>query len=68
MNRHDQLLRDSAAAVLEVAMRRGGLPALEIALARFTERQRQLLPPDFLDTLRREANPQRVALLTPKEN
>lgn len=68
MNRRDQLLRDSAAAVLEVALRRGGLPALEAALARFSERQRQLLTPDFLDTLRREAKTQRVADFNPKES
>lgn len=55
MNRRDRLLRDATAAALEVAVRRGGLPALESALSRFTERQRSALPAGFVEQLQAEA-------------
>jgi hypothetical protein len=61
MNRRDQLLHDATAAALEVAVRRAGLPALEAALARFSDRQRKLLASDFIDTLQRHVRAMHVA-------
>lgn len=50
----DRVLRDGAAAALELAARRGP-SALEATWGRLTLRQRALVPADLLDQLRREA-------------
>ncbi|MGE3771482.1 MAG: hypothetical protein AB7I32_01045 [Gammaproteobacteria bacterium] len=54
MNTRDRTLQDGACVALLVAARRRGLAGLEQAWARFSDRQRQLVPAAFLDELRRE--------------
>lgn len=55
MNSRDQVMADGACCALLVAAKRRGLLGLEQAWARFTERQRALVPADFYQQLRREA-------------
>lgn len=55
MNARDRIAADGACTVLLVAAKRRGLLGLEQCWARFTERQRALVPANFLEQLRREA-------------
>lgn len=50
----DHSLQQGACAALEIAAKRRGLLGLEEAWARFTERQRALVPAQYLDELRAE--------------
>lgn len=54
MNTRDRVLADGACTALLVAAKRRGLLGLEQCWARFTPRQRQLVPPQFLHELRAE--------------
>lgn len=54
MNNQDQILRQGACAALELAARRSPA-ALETAWRRFTPKQRSLVPVDFIEALRAEA-------------
>jgi len=54
MKRADRTLADGACCALLVAMKRRGLQGLEQCWARFTERQRQLVPAAYLEQLRAE--------------
>ncbi len=53
VNSFDRSLKDGACCALELAARRGP-EALEAAWQRFTPRQRGLIAPAFLETLRHE--------------
>lgn len=50
----DQQLQDGACCALLIAAKRRGLPGLEQCWARFTDRQRALVPVEFLEQLRAE--------------
>ncbi len=55
MSTRDRIAADGACCALLVAAKRRGLLGLEQAWARFSPKQRQLVPPAFLEQLRREA-------------